>query len=511
MLSANAVLQQNRYRIIQPIESSSFNLQVYKAYDEGQKKEVILKEIPEDFFQGSSVKPEKLLELRHEAFQKVLEIFSENGKRYIVMEIVEGDTLSDLIERNKRPFPLSDVSGWVNDLLDALIYLHSHTPALIHQNIKPQNIRLTIDGKVKLDISEIGRIPQAKVGSTITNQNLHFIPFEMIFYQLDPASQKVLLNDYDEKSIEILKQPPDAKSDIYSLGATLYYLLTARLPVDPLERSIEMLEGKPDPLVPPNQLNPKIPSEIAEAIVKAIEIKRENRFDSAAIMRQFLKTAFAKIKERQREQIENISIETNLEDILEIESEPVPVVDLLRKLQEAESKRLEAEKRAAEAEKKLKESVSMRTQDLGVESGILFDEEYASQGMSKQKMMIIGAGVLVFLVVGAGIFTLVSSSAPPQVEKQAQPQIESIETKIPSSAPASQTSEATEKGTRERNQESEIKEARTERQPERQTQDRRNVPTQEQRPVASRREEAQQQQQQQQKKKVTVDDLINDN
>lgn len=508
MLSANAILQQNRYRVIQPLEKNSQALQAYKAYDEEQKREVILKEISDDV-QYPSTKPEKLLELKHEVFQKVLEVFSENGKRYMVIESVEGDTLNELIERNKRPFPLSDVLLWANDLLDALIYLHSHIPPLIHQNIKPQNIRLTLDGKIKLDISEIGRTPQAKVGTTITNQNLHFIPFETIFEQLDPASQKVLLNDYDEKAAEILKQPADAKSDIYSLGATLYYLLTARHPVDPLERSIEKIEGKPDPLVPPNQYNSKIPVEIAEAIMRALEIKRENRFDSAAIMRQFLKTAFISIKEKQREQIENISVETNIEDILEIESEPVPVVDLLRRLQEAESKRLEAEKRAAEAERKLKESMSMRTQDLGVESSIIFEEEYANQGMSKQKMIILGAGALVFLIVGVGIFSIVNSGAP-EIEKQIQTKTETT-TETKSSSPITQTIEQTTE-TKESAQQPQT--IRTERQSEKQTQDRRaSAPTQqEQRPVVSRREEtASQQQQQQQKKKVTVDDLINDN
>ena len=510
MLTTNAVLQQNRYRILQTLENSGSSLPVYKAFDENQKREVILKEVPAEFEESSSVKLEKLLDLKHEAFQKVLEIFEEAGKRYLVIENIDGDTLSQLIERNKRPFPLSDVANWANELLDALIYLHSHIPPLIHQNIKPQNLRLTVDGKIKLDISEIGRTPQAKVGATITNQNLHFIPFEIIFDQLDSASQKVLLNDYDEKSVEILKSPPDTKSDIYSLGATLYYLLTARPPVDPLERSIEILEGKPDPLVSPTQYNPKVPLEIAEAIIKALEIKRENRFDSAAIMRQFLKTAFVRIKEKQK--ADSSTVETNLEDILEIEAEPVPVVDLVRKLQEAEAKRLEAEKRAAEAEKKLQESFSTRTQNLGLENSTLFaEEELPSSGMNKMKLAIAGAAVFVFLIVGVAVFALLNSGAP-DVDKQAQTQVKT--TSDSRVAPESQQTTQTQTTSTQRNQSEGKDQTQTTSvtRSERQTQERRSSAVAQQpetKPQPKR--EDQTQQQQQKPKKVTVDDLINDN
>lgn len=115
MLTTNAVLQQNRYRILQTVENSGSSLPVYKAFDENQKREVILKEVPAEFEENSSIKLEKLLDLKHEAFQKVLEIFEEAGKRYLVIENIDGDTLSQLVERNKRPFPLSDVANWANE------------------------------------------------------------------------------------------------------------------------------------------------------------------------------------------------------------------------------------------------------------------------------------------------------------------------------------------------------------------------------------------------------------
>jgi serine/threonine protein kinase len=492
MLSVNAALQQNRYRVIQPFEAESDKVEIYKAFDETEKREVILKEVTE-----LGIEPEKILNLKHEALQKVFDIFQEGNKTYLVMEVVDGDSLAQLIERNKRPFPLTDVANWANELLDALIYLHSHIPPIIHLNISPQNIRLAINGKVKLDISEIGVCPKAKVGATITNQNLHFLPFEVIFEQLDSASQKVLLSVYDDKSADILKQPADTKSDLYSLGATLYYLLTARFPIDPLERSIEMLEDKPDPLIPAHQHNPKLPPEISEAIAKAMEIRRENRFDSAAIMRQFLKTAFVRIKEREKtgDLVEITGAEFG-DDILELESEPVPVVDLMRKLQEAEAKRLEAEKRAAEAEKKLT-TLQTTTAELG---GSISYDELENQGFAKWKIAA-AAGTLVFLIIiGLGVRSLLDSSVDAgsasknQISSEIKTDMQQQQATQPSS-PVTETKEPTQSKTE--------KEVAT----------KKNVERTE-KPVPEQRQQVEKKQKEsnetQQKKKITVDDLISD-
>ncbi len=502
MLDANAVLQQNRYRVIQPFEAESEtqNVEIYKAFDEAEKREVILKEVDE-----LGIEAEKLLNLKHEAFQRIYDVFHEGGKTYVVMENVDGDSLAQLIERNKRPFPLSDVANWANELLDALTYLHSHLPPIIHMNVRPQNIRLAINGKIKLDISEIGVTPKAKVGATITNQNLHFIPFEVIFEQLDSASQKVLSSVYDDKSADILKQPADAKSDLYSLGATLYYLLTARLPIDPLERSIEMLEDKPDPLVPAHQHNPKLPPEISEAIAKAMEVRRENRFDSAAIMRQFLRTAFVRIRERSGE----LEITGFEDEILNLESEPVPVVDLMRKLQEAEAKRLEAEKRAAEAEQKL---TTLQTTVSELSSSASYDIDEEHQGIPKWKIGA-AAGTLVFLIViGFGIWSLLDSSVDVESATKNQVSAES-KTDAQTTASTNQTTQASETKATSAQQSKAENEARV---------PTRNVERSERQTASEQRQRADQQAerkpresqptpaQNQQKKKITVDDLISD-
>jgi|GEM_PF-1377151 len=383
MPAINELLQQGRYRIIQPLGQNGTGL-VYEAYDHVLKTNVAFKEIAVDskkttgaaqheaLRRAFAAEAKILTEIKHESLLQIHDYFSETDGHYLVTELVDGNNLGELLEKNKNPFALSDVTDWAEQLLDALHFLHTQTPAIIHRDVKPRNVKLTASGKIKLTLS-VAPNADDKSNATIANQPLHYLPLEQILGGLDSASQKVITNSYDEKSGRILEQPPDAKSDIYALGATLYYLLTARPPVDPLERSIDVLEDKPDPMPKPHQLNPTVPPEISEVLMKALEIKREKRFDSAIIMRQAWRTAFVRVKERTAQ-----GAKKQEEDLLEIpfaeyrESEPerAPAkaeslateaensrqLELIKqRLREAEARRLEAEQRAAEAEQRLLE------------------------------------------------------------------------------------------------------------------------------------------------------------
>ena len=381
MPATDQVLNQGRYRIIRRVGQNCTG-EIYEAFDNTLETNVVLKEnlaklkkvmtlsqqqALKNAFAGEA---KMLTEIRHESFQQVHDYFSEIDRMYLVMETVDGNYLSELSETCENSFSISDAMNWTEQMLDALTYLHTQNPPVIYGNLKPQNIKLPADGKIKILASGIAGSSQIKP-DTFANQNfdtanLHYLPLEQIWERLDPASQKVILNDYDEKSEKILKQPPDARTDIYALGATIYYLLTGRLPIDALERSIDILDGKPDPLPPANQINPAIPPEISEVLLKALEIRRENRFDSALIMRQVLRTAFVRIKEREAEEakrrealLPEISPERK-EAIAEQEklktAEKERQIEMIRQqLREAEAQRLLAEQRAAEAEKRLLE------------------------------------------------------------------------------------------------------------------------------------------------------------
>lgn len=376
MPASNELLQEGRYRINQPVSGDG---NVYEAYDTVRNIKVLVREFPvrlnavATVSQRESIKlafanqAKALSEIEHESLLHVQDYFSEIDRQYLVMESVDGEDLNELLARGKKPFPLDSVLRWGDDLLDALHYLHSHKPSIIHRNIRPENIRLHSSGKVKLLGVGLDSGPDAEfAGSPADGSELKYSPMEQIWPGLDAASQKVITHSYDDRSERILKEPLDARSDIYSLGATLYFLMTGLEPVDPLERSIDLLEGKLDPLREPTKVDSNIPAEISDVLMKALEIKRENRYDAALIMRQVLKTAITRVEERKAEEArEQEQAAETIRRAAQTKIAAPPAVDheaaaaekrrqdemLQRQLREAEQQRVLAEQKAAAAER----------------------------------------------------------------------------------------------------------------------------------------------------------------
>ena len=177
---------------------------------------------------------------------------------------------------------------------NAADYLFQSKTVKYPSDIARQN-QTTGDGNCRANISK----------QAFDAANLNYSPLEVIWEKLDSASQRVILNGYDEKSQQNLMRPPDVLSDIYSLGATLYHLLTGQMPVDALERSIAVLEGNPDPLLAPDEIDPNIAVEISGVLIKALKIRRENRFASALEMSKELENAFVQLKERKTRELRN--------------------------------------------------------------------------------------------------------------------------------------------------------------------------------------------------------------
>ena len=371
MPATNELLQEGRYRISQ---SSTHNGEekIFEAYDTVRNTNVVVREIPVKLNRVTTVSQREslqmafanqakaLTEIEHESLLHVHDFFSEIDRQYLVMEAVEGENLSELLASRNKPFSVAEVTNWADELLDALNYLHSRKPAIIHRNISPDNLKLHPSGKIKLIGVGVESGPDGEFGSSSTadSENLRYSPMEQIWPGLDPASQKVITNSYDDRSERILKQPLDERSDIYSLGATLYFLITGVEPVDPIERSIEILEGKLDPLREPAKVDDRIPSEISDVLMKSLEIKRENRYDSALIMRQVLKTAIKRVEEREeeenREQAEAAEIIRQAAQA-KSDTSAADMAEQKRREDEAERKRVEAEaeqnRRDAEAER----------------------------------------------------------------------------------------------------------------------------------------------------------------
>lgn len=280
-LAQNSLIQ-NRYLIVQLIGKGGMG-EVYLAVDQRLGSAVALKRtfFAGDDALGSAFEREArvLARLRHPVLPKVSDHFGEADEQYLVMEHISGDDLSKRIEATQKPFPLSWVMFWADQLLDALSYLHSHEPPIIHRDIKPQNLKLTDENHIVLldfglSKSSDGHIDEA-TGSTgsVVGYTPHYAPMEQI------------------RGIGT-----SARSDLYSLSATLYQLMTNTVPADALSRADSMLSGLADPITPPSEVNPEVPVAVSDVILKGMEISQEKRFGTAREMQKALRKAFSEMQ-----------------------------------------------------------------------------------------------------------------------------------------------------------------------------------------------------------------------
>ncbi|MEP6704571.1 MAG: protein kinase, partial [Acidobacteriota bacterium] len=222
--------------------------------------------------------------------------FGEGEEQYLVMEHISGDDLSKRLEAAQKPFPVSWVMFWADQLLDALSYLHSHEPPIIHRDIKPQNVKLTDENHIilldfGLSKTSTGQTNISQSGSTgsVVGYTPHYAPMEQI------------------RGIGT-----NARSDIYSLSATLYQLMTNVIPADALSRADTLLNGMSDPIEQPHVLNPEVPAAVSEVILKGMEVSQEKRFNNAREMQKALRRAFTQMQEAMAAQ----TVAFNIEDAL---------------------------------------------------------------------------------------------------------------------------------------------------------------------------------------------------
>src|SRR5688500_458190 len=280
-LSQNTMIE-NRYLIVHLIGKGGMG-EVYLAVDQRLGSAVALKRT---YFAGDEAlagaferEARTLARMRHPVLPKVSDHFGEGEQQYLVMEHIAGDDLAKRIEVAQKPFPVSWVMFWADQLLDALSYLHSHEPPIIHRDIKPQNLKLTDENHIilldfGLSKTSTGQTHVSNSGSSgsVVGYTPHYAPMEQI------------------RGIGT-----SARSDLYSLSATLYQLLTNKVPVDALSRADSMLNELPDPIVPPSDLNPEVPRVVSDVLLRAMEVSQEKRFANARDMQRVLRKAYNEI------------------------------------------------------------------------------------------------------------------------------------------------------------------------------------------------------------------------
>ncbi len=291
-LSVGTVLQ-SRYTIVGQLGHGGMGA-VYEAKDNRISASVALKETyaDDDYMRNAFEREAKMLaNMTHEAFPRVMDYFAEGDGFYLVMELIRGKDLSELMEERNAPFETQQVLEWADQILDALEDLHSQD--IVHRDIKPSNLKLTPRGRIKLLDFGIAKgaagdmtALQSTVGS-MAAATLQYAPLEQVL-RADTNWFQMLCVNFSDRTLEILDQGTDARSDLYALGATLYHLLTNTLPVNAPTRALSIWTGQVDKLRPAHEINRKVSPTLSAVLQKAVVIDRENRLSSANEMRKML-------------------------------------------------------------------------------------------------------------------------------------------------------------------------------------------------------------------------------
>ncbi len=270
-LAAESVLQ-NRYCIVRQLGRGGMGA-VYEAIDQRLGITVALKETfsSEESTRKQFEHEAKLLAgMQHPALPRVTDHFVEGERAFLVMQFIGGVDLARIMAQQPGPLPRDQVIAWADQLLDALMYLHSRDRQVIHRDIKPHNLKLTASGQIALLDFGLAKAQQADASVTSSRAffgySRHYAPLE-----------------------QIQDQRTDPRIDIYALGATLYHLLTGTKPPDALVRAAALVNSEPDPLRPANKVHAAVGSEIAAILSKAMAQNSEERYRTASEFREALR------------------------------------------------------------------------------------------------------------------------------------------------------------------------------------------------------------------------------
>ncbi len=280
LLSPGAILW-SRYRILDLVGQGGMGA-IYRAEDlrlegrlcaikEVRPDPVASKEYQEQAQAAFHREASVLARLDHPNLPKVSDFFLFNGRDYLVMDFVPGQDLREVIEhsRHKQSFiPEEQVLTWADQLMTALEYLHHQDPPVLHRDIKPSNIKLTPNGTIKLVDFGLVKLLHPDDNRTVTvlqgRATIQYAPLEQIGGD----------SGYT-----------DGRADIYSLGATLYHLLTNEPPPDAKTRYIRTKNQDPLNI---QEINPEVSSQTEQAILHALGLHPEDRPDSIQQFRREL-------------------------------------------------------------------------------------------------------------------------------------------------------------------------------------------------------------------------------
>ncbi len=270
LLPANRRLNGDRYLIMRKLAQGGQSA-VYLAMDTASGQRRAIKEMSEsqllpderekainDFLREANI----LMGLKHPGLCQVFGTFVEDHKHFLVMEYVEGHNLEDELIGVGRPLDWQRVATWGIMLADVLGYLHSQDPPIIYRDLKPANVMLTPSGPIKLIDFGIAR---------------------QLYAQRQRDTARLGTDGY--APLEQYSARSEPRSDLYALGASMYHLLTGRVP-DPAP-----LRAVGRQLTPIRAFNPSVPETLERVIQQALKRDAKDRFPNALAMRQALEWA----------------------------------------------------------------------------------------------------------------------------------------------------------------------------------------------------------------------------
>ena len=388
----------DRYEIVKSIGEGGM-ANVYLANDKILDRKVAIKVLrgdlsaDEKFVRRFQREALSVSNLSHPNIVEVYDVGEEDGQYYIVMEYIEGKTLKQLLNK-RESLTLTEVIDIMTQLTDGIA--HAHESYIIHRDIKPQNIMIEDDGKIK--ITDFG-IAMALNATQITQTNsvmgsVHYLPPEQ-------ASGK----------------GATIKGDIYSLGILMYELLTGTVPLKG-DNAVEIaLKHMKDKIPSVRKQNPAIPQSVENIILKAAAKNPRNRYETAREMHEDLVTCLSEEHANDKK----ITFEYPENDI--DDSTPTPKVT-----KKVEKPKKENNKTMEDTEDLVKE---INTKDMEEEKENDDPvEEYFEEPKRRNTLIIILSIFFLLLLITGGIFWLITTKevkdviVPNVVEKTVDEAIE---------------------------------------------------------------------------------------
>lgn len=254
MIEIGAIID-GRYEILKEIGRGGMSV-VYLAMDNRLNKSLVVKDIRKRSGKDNQilinslvVEANMLKKLEHSALPRIYDIIESKGDIYVVMDYIEGQSLKEVLDAHKK-LPANDVIQWAKQLSDVLEYLHTRKPhPIIYRDMKPDNIMLTPNGKIKLIDFGIARE-----------------------YKHERSNDTVNLGTKGYAAPEqISGKQTDVRTDIYSLGITLYHLVTGR-----------SLNEPPFEVRPIRQWDASLPEGLEHIIHKCTRTEPEQRYQSCS-------------------------------------------------------------------------------------------------------------------------------------------------------------------------------------------------------------------------------------